>query len=39
MEKILYLSDSIALLIEFAPDDPNTIYAASGELRENHGQL
>ena len=29
-EKILYLSDSIGIVdIEFAPDDPNTIYAAS----------
>ena len=28
--KILYLSDSIGIVdIEFAPDDPNTIYAAS----------
>ena len=29
-EKILFLSDSIGIVdIEFAPDDPNTIYAAS----------
>ena len=29
-EKILYLSDSIGIVdIEFAPDNPNTIYAAS----------
>ena len=29
-DKILYLSDSIGIVdIEFAPDDPNTIYAAS----------
>ena len=29
-EKILYISDSIGVVdVEFAPDDPNTIYAAS----------
>ena len=29
-DKILYLSDSIGIVdIEFAPDDPNTLYAAS----------
>ena len=29
-DKILYLSDSIGIVdVEFAPDDPNTVYAAS----------
>ena len=33
MEKILFISDKIGIVdIEFSPDNPNTIYAASWEV-------